>query len=44
MNAPALCGKRVGPVWKLDGEVCSCILEAGHDDNGHECDCGAWFA
>lgn len=43
MTAPTICGKRVGPVWKLDGEVCSCILEAGHD-NGHECDCGAWFA
>jgi hypothetical protein len=37
------CGARVGPVWKLDGEVCTCIRPAGHTAE-HECDCGAWFA
>lgn len=45
-----LCGKRCGPIWKLDGETCVCILSAGHVERtdgpygaDHLCSCGAWF-
>ncbi len=37
------CGWRVGPVWKLDGETCVCILPPDHVGD-HECSCGTWFA
>lgn len=44
------CGKRVGPIWKLDGETCVCIEPAGHVQRqdgslgvDHVCSCGAWF-
>jgi hypothetical protein len=36
------CQHRVGPVWKLGGETCTCIKRKGHE-MPHECSCGAWF-
>jgi hypothetical protein len=45
-----LCGALVGPVWKLGGETCVCIEQAGHVERAdgafgadHLCSCGAWF-
>lgn len=38
------CGWIVGPIWKLDGETCICVLAAGHD-GWHKCSCGGeWTA
>jgi hypothetical protein len=37
-----LCGWWVGPVWKLDGEVCVCSLDSGHA-GPHLCGCGSSF-
>lgn len=38
------CGWWVGPVWKLDGEVCVCVkTEHLPDDPTHKCSCGTWF-
>lgn len=46
----ATCGRRVGPVWKLDGETCVCVEPEGHVERkdgkfgaDHLCSCGAWF-
>lgn len=36
------CGWWVGPVWKLDGEVCVCSLDPDHD-GPHLCACGSSF-
>jgi hypothetical protein len=41
-EAVEACGSRVGPVWKLGGEVCVCIRSTGHP-MPHECNCGSWF-
>jgi len=38
----AACSAQVGPVWKLDGEVCVCTLSTNHA-MPHECSCGSWF-
>jgi hypothetical protein len=44
------CGAWVGPIWKLDGETCVCMLPPGHVERGegpaggdHVCSCGSWF-
>lgn len=37
------CGHWVGPIWKLDGETCVCVLEPGHLDE-HRCNCGSTFS
>lgn len=49
------CPAQTGPVWKLGGEPCGCVLPADHIDrsadeliNGicvrdHQCSCGAWW-
>lgn len=42
LNLPA-CPDQVGPIWKLGGETCGCVLPAGHGTD-HECSCGAWWA
>ncbi|MGE5828847.1 MAG: hypothetical protein ACM30G_10885 [Micromonosporaceae bacterium] len=42
-----LCPEQTGPVWKLRGETCGCVLPASHLDDptsDHECSCGAWWA
>jgi hypothetical protein len=45
-----LCRARTGVIWKLGGEVCSCIELAGHVERkdgtfgaDHLCSCGRWF-
>ena len=38
--AAAQCSARAGPVWKLDGEICGCVLRADHE-GWHECSCNA---
>jgi hypothetical protein len=41
------CTAQIGPVWKADGEICGCVLDAGHvtdddpDARWHECSCNA---
>ena len=53
MNADR-CPAQTGPIWKLDGEPCGCVLSAGHetrprhdidgiDSRDHQCDCGSWW-
>lgn len=42
------CRARTGVIWKLDGDICSCIRPAGHPDHhpagdDHACSCNAWF-
>jgi len=43
------CPAQTGPVWKTGGEVCGCVLSAGHEtspdvhERDHVCDCGAWW-
>jgi hypothetical protein len=49
------CPAQTGPIWKLGGEPCGCILDEGHVDlpadvliNGlgardHQCSCGSWW-
>jgi len=42
----AICTERCGPIWKLGGETCGCVLPASHLDDplsDHECSCGAWW-
>lgn len=45
----ALCRARTGVIWKLGGEVCSCVRIVGHPEADHPAgdwhvgDCGAWF-
>jgi hypothetical protein len=36
------CPAQTGPVWKLGGEPCGCVLPEGHDGD-HTCSCGSWF-
>jgi hypothetical protein len=44
-----VCRVRTGVIWKLDGEVCSCIRLADHSEPNHPagawhvCSCNAWF-
>lgn len=41
-----VCTKLLGPIWKLCGEVCGCVLPATHLDSpvsDHECSCGSWW-
>ena len=46
---PGQCRARTGVIWKLGGEICSCVRLPGHPEAGHragddhECSCGAWF-
>lgn len=46
---PGQCRARTGVIWKLGGEVCSCIRQPGHPEAGHPagdwhvCSCGAWY-
>jgi hypothetical protein len=47
---PSHCGAKVGPIWKLGGETCVCVLPPGHVQRAdgpygadHVCSCGAWF-
>jgi hypothetical protein len=37
-----ICGWWVGPIPKLDDEVCVCIEGDGHA-MPHRCVCGSWF-
>lgn len=43
------CRARTGVIWKLGGEVCSCIRARGHTEPDHPagtwhvCSCNAWF-
>lgn len=48
--SPAVCSAYVGPIWKLDGETCGCVLPVGHVERAdgpfgadHVCSCGTWF-
>lgn len=49
VDAPQQCRARTGVIWKLGGEVCSCVRAPGHPETGHDaggwhvCSCGAWF-
>jgi hypothetical protein len=42
-----LCLETVGPVWKLEGETCVCVLPADHVEvestDEHRCSCGTWW-
>jgi hypothetical protein len=43
-----LCLETVGPVWKLEGETCVCVLPAAHVEvesttDEHRCSCGTWW-
>jgi len=38
------CGWWVGPIWKLGGETCVCVLLPGHADSLHRCSCGSEFS
>lgn len=40
------CHKQIGPIWKLGGQICGCMLPVDHVDNptsDHECSCGSWW-
>jgi hypothetical protein len=37
------CHRQIGPIWKLDAQVCGCILPIDHDSD-HECSCGSWWS
>ena len=39
----AKCDWTVGPIWKLDGEVCVCSLPPDHVAE-HICSCGSWYS
>jgi hypothetical protein len=47
--ATHLCRARTGVIWKLGGEVCSCVRRSGHPEvhhpagEWHVCSCGAWY-
>ena len=37
------CLAHTGPIWKLGGEPCGCVLPADHSPAAdHRCDCGKW--
>lgn len=49
VDAPEQCRARTGVIWKLGGEVCSCVRQLGHSETDHPagtwhaCSCNAWF-